>query len=92
MYVGEVYELKRNIMIRREMRDKYVTEKGLSEFNINWVSGYTIWLEFQLQELSKLHQPAVISSVCGCCDGSGKNMNSTCGICNGSGKKPQTDL
>lgn len=49
-------------------------------------------LLFQLNdELSKLHQPTVISSVCIACSGSGKLLISDCDWCKGTGKK-QTDL
>jgi RecJ-like exonuclease len=43
------------------------------------------------EKLSKLHQGAVISSVCIACSGSGKLLISDCDWCKGTGKK-QTDL
>ena len=68
MQVGEVYGLKRKIMLRREIREEYCKDNMIGAFNDLVLNDYALWLETQLHfaksELSKLRQPTVISTVC----------------------------
>lgn len=61
----------------QKLRQEYRTKVG-STYNAKW-EWYAEWLEKQLliarEELSKLHQPTVISAVCNspCCKGIAKH-------------------
>lgn len=78
----------------KELFEEYRSDTGKGVYDSDH-NDMIEWLEKKLiearKELSKLHQPTVISSVCIACLGSGKLLISDCDWCKGTGKK-QTDL